>query len=263
MERGEGKRPGSLFIQSVEKAFCVLGAFNVERATLSLTEMVEVTGIDKSAIQRYLGTLVELGYIEKDGTSKRYSLTHKNLEVGFQFTQTNPLVKSTSPYIIDLWRTTNEAVSLSVLEDINVVYVARLLSPHSLTNRFGPGPKAPAYCVAAGLAMLSRLPEDRVLSLLQASDLRKFTSNTEIRIPQIIARLKVAREVGYVICSGEFFPNDITIAAPIVDSSGMPLGAINIATTKDRHTPQSVEEQFSNLLMNVVTTCSSPIRPRT
>jgi len=260
VERGDEKRAGSLFIQSIEKAFGVLGAFNTERPTLSLTEMAEVTGIDKSAAQRYLSTLSDLGYIEKDKISKRYSLTYKTLEIGFQYTQTNPFVKSTSPYIIDLWRKTNEGVSLSVLDDVNVVFVARLLSPHTLTNRFGPGPKAPAYCVASGLAMLSRLPDDRALALLQASDLRKFTSNTETSIPKIIDRLKATREIGYVICSGEFFPNDITIAAPIVDSSGMPLGAINIATTKDRHTPESVEEQFSNLLMNVVTTCSSPIR---
>ena len=54
-----------LLVQSVEKAFRVLRAFDGSRPTLSLSQIAEETGLDISAAQRFTYTLTKLGYLTK------------------------------------------------------------------------------------------------------------------------------------------------------------------------------------------------------
>ena len=59
------------FVASVEKAFQVLRAFESRQRSLSLTEIADVTGLDKSAVQRFTYTLADLGYLKKDKETRR------------------------------------------------------------------------------------------------------------------------------------------------------------------------------------------------
>ena len=71
------KRPDTLFVSSVEKGFAVLYAFRTGQRELglrdlSLSQISEISGLDKSASQRFTNTLVKLGYLEKDQRTRRY-----------------------------------------------------------------------------------------------------------------------------------------------------------------------------------------------
>lgn len=240
-------REDPMFVQSVEKAFQVLGAFNAEHPTMNLTQVATATGMARSAAQRFLHTLVKLGYLEKDPASKQFRLTPRILRHASHFAITNPIVRMAMPYVIDLRRDTNEAVSLTMLDDTESIFAVRLLSGHSLGSKVVVGTHVPVYCTASGLAMLSRLPEEEALAILHRSDLRKFTVYTEIEIPAIMERLRSIRAKGYVVCVDEYLLNDITIAAAIRCADGT-LAAVNIATTKERHTPEEAEAKYAHLV---------------
>ncbi len=55
-------RGDALMVRSVEKAFRVLGAFNSDQSTLSLSQIVSLTDLDMSAAQRFTHTLMKLGF---------------------------------------------------------------------------------------------------------------------------------------------------------------------------------------------------------
>lgn len=246
-----------LFVQSVEKALRVLTAFDAERPTLSLSQLAIATGMDISTAQRFSHTLQRLGYLSKDPRTKHFELTTRTLKPAYHYTQSNALVRLVSPYLIDLRRETGEAVSFSVLEGTNIVYVIRLLSSHSLAIKVSVGAHVPAYCTAPGLAMLAHLPPTEARNILQSSNLRAYTERTETRIPNIMTRLREVSGKGYAVNVEEFMPNDITVAAAILGRDLLPVGAINIATTTERSTPGEAERRFAPLITALARAVSS------
>ncbi len=50
-----------LFVASVDKAFRILQTFSSGQQYLSLTELTQMTGMNKSAVQRFTYTLEALG----------------------------------------------------------------------------------------------------------------------------------------------------------------------------------------------------------
>jgi DNA-binding IclR family transcriptional regulator len=249
-------RDDPLYVQSVEKAFRVLDAFNSTHPTMSLSELARATGMPKSAAQRFAHTLCKLGYLHKDPRTRHMELTSRNLEHGFQFRQTNPLVGLATPYLLDLWRETGESISLSMLDDTDVVFIVRLMNRYSLATKIGSGMRAPAYCIAAGLSILSQMPREEASAVLHRSDIRSFTEKTQKDIPTILERLDTVKARGYVMCVGEYIDRDITIACPVM-RNGKPVAAINLSTTIDRSTPEEAEEKYTNLVMGVSRILSS------
>src|SRR5258707_13531065 len=80
------------FVSSVEKAFQILPAFESRERTLSLTEIAETTGLDKSSVQRFTYTLAALGYLKKDKQARRYTISPKILSLGMIYLRTDSLV---------------------------------------------------------------------------------------------------------------------------------------------------------------------------
>lgn len=249
-DEGSDEGGDRLYVKSVEKAFRILEAFSAERPSMSLSEIGQATGMPKSAAQRFAHTLVQLGYLRRDPRTRNLLLTERNLQLGFQFRQTSPLVRLAMPYLIDLWRSTQESVNLCVLDGSDVIFVVRLMNTRSLAARFGSGLRAPAFCIAGGLAMLSRLEKAEARAILEQSDLRARTERTETRIPEIMTRLERVAAEGHVMCVGEYLKGDISIAAPVIEGL-RPIAAISLSTTTDRMTPEDAEARFANMVASI------------
>lgn len=252
-----GQREDPLFVQSVEKAFMVMTAFDAERPTMSLSQIADATGMEKSAAQRFSHTLCKLGYLHKDPKTKHFQLTPRALKPAYHYTQSNALVRLATPYLLDLRRDTGEAVTLSVLDGFDVVFVLRLLSPHSLATRVAVGAHMPAFCTASGRAILSRFPVEQAKAFLEQSDRRAYTENTITEIPALMESLRETAAHGYAICCSEYVINDITIAAPIVKADGSPIGAVHIGTTREKYTREEVESKYASAIINVALNLST------
>jgi IclR family transcriptional regulator, pca regulon regulatory protein len=237
-----------LYVNSVEKAFRVLAAFSPARRTLSLTELAGVTNLDRSAAQRFSHTLEKLGYLRKDPDTRRYELTVLTLALGAAYLGASPLVDRALPYLMELSRKTEEAVSLTVLDGTEIVYVARLLSRHALHANIIIGSRLPSYCTAPGIAMLSCLPTADARAILKASDLRTHTPHTTTRLNDLMAKLDRTAQRGYVVTSEELFVNDISIASPVRGPAGEPVAAVNIAVSKLRCAPDEAEAKYAPLV---------------
>jgi DNA-binding IclR family transcriptional regulator len=74
-----------LFNQSLEKGLAVLRAFSGERRTMTLGEVAEHVGINKSSAQRMVYTLEQLGYLRKHPQTRRYQLSPRVMEIGFNY----------------------------------------------------------------------------------------------------------------------------------------------------------------------------------
>ena len=234
-------------VSSVEKAFRVLSAFDDSHPTLSLTQLAAAVDLDKSAVQRFTHTLVNLGYLAKDPVTKRFELTSRTLEIGYRFSKSNSLVRRAAPYLLHLSQQTEETVNLTVLDDTNIVFISRFQSRHVLNTDVVIGTSLPAFCTAPGIAILAKLPDAEVARILDRSDMKPFTPHTKWTKVDVIRKIERARAAGYGVAWNEYYLGDLSVAAAIDGPRGYPLGAISIAVSAARYTPEQAESKFSGL----------------
>ncbi|MEP7207384.1 MAG: IclR family transcriptional regulator [Casimicrobiaceae bacterium] len=254
----DGRRPDAMAVQSVEKAFRILGAFNGANPSLGLTQLALRVGLDKSAIQRFTHTLVRLGYLRKDPDTKRFELTAKTLDVGYLYLRGNALVERALPYLLHISKTTEETVNLTVPDGTEIVFIARFMSRHVLQTDVIVGTRMPAYCTAPGVAMLSRLPQEDAHRILGQSALQAHTAHTTYRTGDLAKKIAHSAARGYATAFEEFYLGDLSIAAAIVDRGGRPIGAVNIGVSRARFTPDEAERRFAPLVVAAARSISYP-----
>lgn len=245
-----------LMVQSVEKAFRILNAFQEYQGSMSLTEIARASNLDKSAAQRFTHTLTRLGYLRKDPRTKLFALTAKTLSIGYSYSRSNRFIDQAVPYLSHLSQTTSETVNLTVLDDTEIIFVSRYLSHHTLNTEVQIGTRMPAFCTAPGLAMLSRLPPDEARDILERSDLKPYTQATTFRMDEVLEKLRITAMQGYGTAFEEFYHDDLSVAAAIVDPAGRPVCAINVAVSRARFTPQEMETRFAPLVLAAATSIS-------
>ena len=247
----------TLFVNSVDKAFRVLSAFQANRRRLSLSQIATFAELDMSAAQRFTYTLLHLDLLRKDPDTKVYELSPRMLDFGYQYIAANEFVSRATPFLQQLSMETEEAVNITTLDGPEIVFLQRIVSRHVLTPEVIVGSRLPAYCTSSGLAMLSVLPEPRARAILEASDLVKHTQFTVTNVAKIMERLKKFRDVGYAHTENELYLGDIATAVPVTASDGSLVGAINAAVARPRWKGAEDEARLSSLLISAARAISS------
>lgn len=235
-------------VKSVEKAFRMLDAFDPSRPVMGLTQLAAVLDIDKSEAQRFAHTLTELGYLRKDPVTRSLQLTVKALGLAHSFLRTNSVLRVASAYLTHLNKLTEETVNLAMLDDTDIVIVQRIVSRHVFNENVVIGARLPAFCTAAGRAILARLDEDAALDILKRSPLKPYTSTTVWRSADLLAQLQHAAKQGYAVTNGEFY-SDISVGAAVVDARGAPVAAVSVSASSAMVSAEDAERRFAALVM--------------
>ncbi|HLI14416.1 MAG TPA: IclR family transcriptional regulator C-terminal domain-containing protein [Alphaproteobacteria bacterium] len=247
--RAQAKRPLALFVNSLAKGFRVLDAFEAKRPNLSLGEIAEASGLDKSAAQRFAYTLEALGYLRKDPESRRYSLSPKVLELGYRYLRADSLVARATPFLAEANKRCEETVNLTELDGSEVVYVARFPSWHAVSVDVVLGTRLPAFCTAPGRAMLAFLPEARARDIILHAERPALTERTVTDPDALMAELARVRRQGWSLADQETFVGDVSTAAPVLDITGQVVAAVNIAVPAARWSAARVRRELTPLVV--------------
>ncbi len=256
MARDDGKK-SPLFVSSVEKAFKLLRTFGGNRQDMSLAEIADLSGLDKSSAQRFVHTLRSLGYLLQDSSTRRYSLAPQILEHAAAFLTTNPIVRTAMPFLTECHKRCEETVNLSLPIDTHMIYVARFPSIHLISVDLVIGARLPMYCTAPGRAFLAALPDSEGRRLLQRSDMQRFTDFTTVEVRPIVDQFKKVRSQGYALSNQEMFLGDISLAAAVVGRDNRPLGAVNVAVPVSRWSIDRVKAELAPIVVETAHAISS------
>jgi DNA-binding IclR family transcriptional regulator len=234
-----------LFVGSIAKCFQVLEALNAAGRAVALTELVALAGLDKSAVQRITHTLKALGYVRQHPHTRAYTLSGRMLEFGHTVLATDRLREKAYPFLERLNKTTGETVNLMELEGEEIVYVARFPSVHPVSVDLHIGSRLPAFCSAAGRAILAQVSEADALAHLGSAKRKPMTAHTVTDLPGLRRVLAEARRLGYALNDQEAFIGDISVAAPLVDRARQVVGAINIAVPSPRWKVDDVRRKLA------------------
>lgn len=246
----------SLFIGSTEKTFRVLHAFDGPSRHLTLGDIARVADLDRSATQRVVHTLEELGYLYRVPETRNYGLTSKVLQFSYNYIRANELVDKASPYLLEISRQIGETTNLQELDGTEIVFVARFPGRHLVNVDIVVGARLPAMFTASGIAILSRLPEAQVKRILAQTRLEPMTPYTEINPKKLLERISLATRRGYAIVENETVLGDIAVAAPITDHGGTAVAAINIAVPTSRWSIERAEAELAKHVQVAATSIS-------
>lgn len=249
MKKAEKADP--LYIASLAKGFMVLDAFYQREQFLRFSDIVEITGLSKGAVQRYIRTLEILGFLWKDPQKKHYCLTAKSLDFAYSYLLSSPLIELAIPHLVDMRNRCGETVNLSFLDGKELIYVFRTPSQRHTLNSSIIGRRLPLYCTSGGRAMLSKLSDKEVWHILNATDCRKVTPHTEIDKEIIYQRIVQARLDGYAIVDQEALLGEITVSAPVSNPLHNGLAAIHIPVMAKNWNCEEVKKKLAPEIIQV------------
>ncbi len=251
------------FVASVEKAFQILRAFESRQRSLSLTEITDATGLDKSAVQRFTYTLAALGYLKKDKEARRYTISPKILSLGMIYLRTDSLVARARHQLYELNKAIDSTVNLTELDDTDIIYVVRYPGRRVVTVDVVLGMRRPAYCSAGGRAILSTMPDDEVMGILRRSNRIAYTEHTKTSIRAVMAEIHLARSRGFALTAQETTLGDITVAAPVRRADGTTTAAVNISVSTSEWKPTDAARKLGPTIRDVAHAVSeaSEFRP--
>ena len=195
-----------------------------------MAEVARLAGVDNATAFRFLNTLVEIGYVDRVPDTRKFRLALKVLDLGFNAIARSDLRTRARPILRGLVGEMNEAASIGVLDKADVIYVERIqagLARLGVDIRIGS--RVPAYSTAIGHAILAWHSRPDQISILQSQPRRQLTATTTTDLDALLARLDQVKQRGYAVSDQETVSGLYVLAAPILDTDGIPLAGLSIA----------------------------------
>lgn len=235
-------------VRSFERGLRVIRAFGAGQADMTLAAVARETDLNRATARRLLLTLEELGYIQQRG--QQFRLTPRVLDLGYAYLSSLGLPQLALPYLESLSETLHEASSVGVLDKTDIVYVARVPAKRVMTVSIGLGSRFPAYRTSLGRAILASLPQHDIRELWDASDRSDQTPRTVDSVGALLRELEEIRRQGFALVDQELELGVRSIAAPLHDSSGRTIAAVNVSTHVSRTTKQQLRARFIPQLLD-------------
>jgi IclR family acetate operon transcriptional repressor len=221
---------------SVRRALRLMDAVSTHHPRpVGLRTVAESTGLTKATAFRLLSVLVEENILAFHPDTRAYTLGSRLAAIGARQLARDPVRRAAEEAMRALWQSSGETVTLSVRQGFERVYVDQIESPQAVRFTVELGSRQPLHAGASGRAMLAWLGPDEVEAYI-ARGLPALTGAT-ITDPEALRRaLADTRASGFALSHAERVAGVISVASPILDATGEPVGAISVCTPDNRAT---------------------------
>lgn len=247
-------------LHSLERGLTLLRSFDAERPRQTVADAARATGYTRATARRILITLTNLGYARADG--RYYELTPKVLDIGYSFLASMNVSQIAQPYLETLSERVAESVSVSVLDDTDVVYIARVPTKRIMTVAIGLGSRFPAFQTSMGRVLLAEHTDDEVRDVFCRSDRSRATDSTVVDVDTLLDRLTEVRAQGWALVDQELEIGVRSVAAPIRGAAGCALAAVNISTHAGRVELDTLHDEYLPALLDTSAQISDALAMR-
>ncbi|MFX0546624.1 IclR family transcriptional regulator [Roseovarius sp. S1116L3] len=253
-------KQNTLFVSSLAKGLRLLHAFDETHTELSLAGLADLTGLDKSAVQRLANTLHLEGMLDKDPVTRRYRPSHAWLRLAYAYYWSDPLIARAMPKLIDLSQRLGETVNLAELSGTHIIYAARLPCTRTIFAASVPGRRVPVLSTSAGRAILATFPPDEAKAAIYNWPLEAHTPQTTMNRSIIADQIAVAREAGHVITHGQMILNEMGIACAIRGPDGRAWAAVHCSVSAHHWNDDRIRHEILPWLQDTANAISPQVR---
>jgi DNA-binding IclR family transcriptional regulator len=227
-------------ITSLEKGIKVIELL-ADKKALTVSAVAEQLGFNRAGSHRFLATLRDLGYVEKD-ENNRYRLTFKVVDLGMMVLNRFEIRQEARPFMQELSTKLKETVNLGFWNGQGIFHLDKIDSMEILRIDAPLGSYVPAYCTALGKAILAQLPKEELNNYLLGIKLVKHGPNTIISKRKLQQELQSTRMRGYAIDNEELARGLRCVAAPVFDYTGRAVYALSVSAPVMRFSLKTIEQ---------------------
>ena len=234
--------------QSIERTIALLrevATYGPRGAKVS--ELASSLGMEYPTAHRMVRCLVAQRMIEKSKDRLRYSLGPLVYELGLSVPPRMNLREQCEGVTSRIAEQTGDTVFLNVRSGFEVLCIDRKEGTFPIkTMIFEIGNRRPLGIGAGGIALLMNLPDNELAHTVAANADRLRTFGF-ITPKNVLARVRRARELGYVFTEDIIIRGVNAISLPFGGHHGIPAAAISVASIPSRMPPSRHPELVSLL----------------
>jgi DNA-binding IclR family transcriptional regulator len=236
----------------LHRAIDILDCFSERRTELSIMEIVEKTGLDRSTARRLALTLARRGLLKKTSTG-RYQLGLHLFELGNVVPFSFSLRRAAVAQLAALETQVNGTILLAAREGEYFVILDKRetvsdgLSMVPMPSRVGVA--RPLTFGAIGRVLMSTLPTAAAIDLIAKHPLQANTPYSITDVEVFLGALRRVKERGYEMEVNEVTEGILSFAVPVLDFSGQTVGALCIGLPATRENDAALLESTLARLM--------------
>lgn len=231
-------------VNATKTSFELLEVLTVD-GPLGVTALASQTDVSKGTVYNHLSTLRMLGYVKKTGDT--YDVTFRTLAMGERIRERTTLYRTAKPHLNNLTKTAGEYTGLYIEEEGRGIRIYHAVESDHWSPPMVDGERIELHATAAGKAILSLMPDDRIDTIIERWGLEAFTEETITDRETLFQQLRKIREDGVAFSRSERFDAINAVAAPIRVDEIVQYGAISVAGSakmlKGRHFAEDVTGQ--------------------
>ena len=221
--------PSGDYVQSLGRGLEILAHLGSEDGPRMISDMSEITGINRATTRRLLTTLETLGFVARRG--REFRLTSRVLGLGYTYLSQLGASEVLSDVLRGVSAELGEAISVSVREKDQIIYIARERPPRVMTVALGIGARLPVWNTSMGRVLLAALSDDELRQLwLESTPPPQATTLSLTAFQDILERVHQGRSSGWVMVDQELEWGLRSVAVPI-HRAGRVVAALNAATS--------------------------------
>lgn len=200
-------------MKAVLKTLDVLNIFLVSGEKLSLDELTELCGFNKSTVNRIVSILVKYGYLRQPEKRGAYSL-------GFKYFDFTGLIKGrmkirdiASPFLYKLSQLLNESVVLAVYNGRDAIVTETFHSNNPLRVIPDEGTELSLHATSLGKIILASMTDEKIDQYYEGKSLTRYTDSTITNLYELKKYLQKVRQEGFAIEKDERLPNVTSLSA--------------------------------------------------
>jgi len=257
---GPHEKRNIYFSKVISKGLNILELFRPEATSLSLKEIAEATGINRTSTFRFIDTLVQLGYLRKDPQSKLIKLGPKALVLSQNITNSFDILQIVRPLLDEAYRKFNITIDSAILDDVTLVHLYQREARDTLIFKLPQIlPMAQIHCIALGKACLSVMSKEAFSRVISQLSFERKTPNSIPNLKALRADMEKTRERGYSINNEEYVAGIISIGAPFFDVEGRLRGAVSFDVVSIEYSKEEAEKRYASAVVQLAKAISSSL----
>lgn len=248
------------FSKVVDKGLRILELFRPEVTSLSLKDIAEATGINRTSAFRFIDTLVQLGYLKKDPQTKQVKLGPRALNLGQNIICSFDILQVVQPLIEEVFRRHNVTIDSAILDDVMLVRLCRQEASGSMVFKLPQVlPPTQLYCTAMGKACLSAMTSDVYGRAVSYLTFERRTPRSLSNMMALEADLEETRRRGYSVNNEEYISGVISLGAPIFGADGKIMGAVSFDLLSDECSKAEAVRRYAGAVVQLAQAISSSL----
>lgn len=210
-------------IQTVQRVAAILDVM-CAKPSVGLTELADQVGLSKTTVHGLVRTLCSVGFVERDGQTRRYRLGAALLHMGSSYLHGNELRTRALGWADGLAMRTGQSVRVGTAHDAQVLIVHDVSGSDDGWQQLRIGSLLPAHATAMGKVLLAH--HSHMREHLRRRDLPAYTDTTIVDQTQLDRELGEIRRQGWSVERGELTSGHVSVAVPISNSINPAVGSL-------------------------------------